>query len=475
MTKPEKDRKPCPRDPYSDRGGSLNKSLGGKGGIRNRAELDEINAAAVNAWSTAVLEECRHCGRRFLPEKLAIHNKACNSSHPSRRVSETVNRREALGLSTTGSQITSHQNRYNTEFLTKQLDQVISDASISINPTKRSRTFPRSPAARPQHRVPQGLAIGEAGFSVVLDASVSSASIYRAGSQSSQRIALPTNMDDDDEVKSPPPTNYSHALQQKRSMSLRASGGMLDAAPHPGNESILRGVGGRRSVTVLQDNNVAEVPKWKKDSLQFRNALKLAKRATLVESGRAVSGDAGVESPELVEDDRILCPHCNRRYSEKAAERHIPLCRDIHNKPTRLRSSGVGLSATAEAKREGTPKANNGTSSNIAKTSPRSQTLPSQASSVAPSKLPLRQTSWDRPPAKRSGPVPINRRPSWKGVGSEFLSPQEETPKKLKAAIIDIDVGPMRRTSMGIGSGTGAGGRGGAGTAPRAVSSRSRK
>jgi hypothetical protein len=28
----------------------------------------------------------------------------------------------------------------------------------------------------------------------------------------------------------------------------------------------------------------------------------------------------------------IRCPHCNRTYNEKAAERHIPKCKDIKHK-----------------------------------------------------------------------------------------------------------------------------------------------
>lgn len=83
-TKPERERKPCPRDPLL----SLSPSgAGGKPGsarIRNRAELDEVNAQAMMAWSSGVLEECRFCARRFLPEKLAIHNRACTAAHPSR-------------------------------------------------------------------------------------------------------------------------------------------------------------------------------------------------------------------------------------------------------------------------------------------------------------------------------------------------------------------------------------------------------
>jgi hypothetical protein len=35
----------------------------------------------------------------------------------------------------------------------------------------------------------------------------------------------------------------------------------------------------------------------------------------------------------------IPCPHCDRKFSNKAAERHIPICKSIINKPTTLRKS----------------------------------------------------------------------------------------------------------------------------------------
>lgn len=34
------------------------------------------------------------------------------------------------------------------------------------------------------------------------------------------------------------------------------------------------------------------------------------------------------------------CPHCRRSFNKQAAERHIPRCRDIVAKPTRLMKGG---------------------------------------------------------------------------------------------------------------------------------------
>jgi len=53
---------------------------------------------------------------------------------------------------------------------------------------------------------------------------------------------------------------------------------------------------------VNQDPN-AKMPKWKRESEQFRNALK-----------RAKDPDAVIDVPEL--DDRIPCKFCKRKFAE---------------------------------------------------------------------------------------------------------------------------------------------------------------
>ena len=45
-----------------------------------------------------------------------------------------------------------------------------------------------------------------------------------------------------------------------------------------------------------------------------------------------------------VSDGLVPCPHCNRRFNQKAAERHIPKCKDIKAKPRTLRR-GAGTGA----------------------------------------------------------------------------------------------------------------------------------
>lgn len=123
--KPVKERKPCPNDPLiglsnnfgvgtnnfdgNSTGNSTNSTiksggmnLTGGGGIdmskMTHEELDALNNQSTEAWNSAVLAKCEFCGRTFLPEKLAIHNRSCTAENPSRRVgTASLSKRDANG------------------------------------------------------------------------------------------------------------------------------------------------------------------------------------------------------------------------------------------------------------------------------------------------------------------------------------------------------------------------------------------
>lgn len=81
--------------------------------------------------------------------------------------------------------------------------------------------------------------------------------------------------------------------------------------------------------------------KWKADHEQFQNALKAAKAySDAKEKGEPLPLPVmSAPDPSL-----IPCPHCGRRFNEKAAERHIPQCNNIKAKPSTLkRGTGTGL------------------------------------------------------------------------------------------------------------------------------------
>jgi len=82
MKKDRSERLPLPKDP------ALSLTNGTKKASEmTKDELAEVNRLADEAAANA-LAQCEFCGRRFAPEKLPIHNKACTKEHPSKRSEE---------------------------------------------------------------------------------------------------------------------------------------------------------------------------------------------------------------------------------------------------------------------------------------------------------------------------------------------------------------------------------------------------
>ena len=78
--KPVRERRACPDDPYTYQ----------KGQTLRKSDIDDMNAAAYEAWNKT-LSQCANCGRRFLPEKLVVHNKSCTAKTPARSVVSSSN------------------------------------------------------------------------------------------------------------------------------------------------------------------------------------------------------------------------------------------------------------------------------------------------------------------------------------------------------------------------------------------------
>jgi len=91
----------------------------------------------------------------------------------------------------------------------------------------------------------------------------------------------------------------------------------------------------------------AKAAKWKEDSNAFRNAMKAARQYT-----KAVAEGKPLPPPVASAPDAslILCNNCGRRFNQKAAERHIPQCKNIIAKPQALKrgaGGGGGVNGTA--------------------------------------------------------------------------------------------------------------------------------
>ena len=78
---------------------------------------------------------------------------------------------------------------------------------------------------------------------------------------------------------------------------------------------------------------LAKKNNWRQVHQDFIKTIRAAKEVTkhLAKGGKISDLPPPVPSKNL---DYVQCPHCNRRFSEAAADRHIPKCATmIHNKP----------------------------------------------------------------------------------------------------------------------------------------------
>merc|ERR1719334_1341734 len=87
----------------------------------------------------------------------------------------------------------------------------------------------------------------------------------------------------------------------------------------------------------LRRKKEAAKKKWKAQSAMLRNAVRSSKQIDqAMKNGVPLS-----ELPDMpsipVEDTRVPCPHCNRKFAEETAKRHIPKCQNIKSKPRMLK------------------------------------------------------------------------------------------------------------------------------------------
>lgn len=96
------------------------------------------------------------------------------------------------------------------------------------------------------------------------------------------------------------------------------------------------------------------VSKWKEQSRQFREAMRSARGATsggvdVVVAGGGGGGGGGAPPQPYIDPTLIQCPNCQRRFNDKAAERHIPICKNIIAKPSALKKGGGQTAGTLAA------------------------------------------------------------------------------------------------------------------------------
>eukprot|EP00501_MAST-03F_sp_TOSAG23-6_P000086 GSMAST32.ASY1.ANO1.88.1 assembled CDS len=105
----------------------------------------------------------------------------------------------------------------------------------------------------------------------------------------------------------------------------------------------------KKAAAKIERSKKVKKAKWKSESNSLREAMKASR-----EYNKAKASGKPTPMPSASSHDQhagfIECPTCGRTFNEKAAERHIPKCSSIKNKPKMLRR-GTGRSAVSTAKK----------------------------------------------------------------------------------------------------------------------------
>jgi hypothetical protein len=154
--------------------------------------------------------------------------------------------------------------------------------------------------------------------------------------------------------------------------------------PHVHTQQPTQGNANTQQLSKRQQQTEA-MPKWKADSLAFREAMKQAKLVSQMEekskktgiplhqllstnmsSGGGSGGAYGQthSAASSIPADYMQCPSCGRHFSQKAGERHIPQCKNIINKPKHYirNNSNAASTQSVSGASSGTSKPSSSTS-----------------------------------------------------------------------------------------------------------------
>ena len=139
------------------------------------------------------------------------------------------------------------------------------------------------------------------------------------------------------------------------SSSMR-SRGIPDLQEMMMTQSGAKGKKGKKSpsANLTHPQNPPDSKVWKQQSEAFREAIRAAREFKEYEQrkqeamafGGPLPPPPAAARPSAADPTLIPCPHCERRFNQKAAERHIPQCQSIRAKPAALKKgsgSGIGV------------------------------------------------------------------------------------------------------------------------------------
>lgn len=234
-----------------------------------RAEMDQRNAAAMAAFESQAMKKCPNCGRTFLEDRLPIHLRSCTAENPHK----AVNRPQAM-------------------------------------PEEAKLSPP--PALTLQGKVPQ--------TKTRTAAFTSSPQAPTSEEYAEMELRQCTRCG----------RNFAADRLAKHEAVCGKSGKTRPVFQSSAKRVVDPIMAGRRPQST---GKAGSSGKWKKEHEDFINAMRYSKK---VERAQKAGVDIRtIQPPPSSSDysDYVNCPYCGRNYAPQTAERHIPRCAGIVNKP----------------------------------------------------------------------------------------------------------------------------------------------
>ena len=270
---PRSERRPVPKAPMS-----ITDITAMKVDSKDVDAMDRFNRQQMDAFTSKSLLPCQHCGRRFLEEKLPIHQRSCTADKPAAAVgSHRLKQAEPVGKAAQGA----------------------AGAVRAVGALAPYSSYQEAKGAEDVIVSSKGYDLSQ----LALDAAAAAASDMVPCSLCGRKFT-------------------SDRVGRHEAV---CTGSQVKAVQRP--PAAVASAGPARSSVGGKDGG-----KWKAEHSEFVQAIQYAKKLTAMQKA-GVDIAALPPPPPAANVDYIECPHCLRRFNRTAGERHIPACANTINKP----------------------------------------------------------------------------------------------------------------------------------------------
>ena len=299
---PRSERRPVPKAPLT-----LSAIASLKIDSKDTAAMEQFNKTMMGVFVEKGLVGCQHCGRRFLEEKLPVHQRSCTAERPA----------AAVGSHRLKAQQEQQRTLPKPSMAGSATGGGAGASSVSFAPTAAAGGGQIAKAYAEETKAEEDdIPIPSKGYDLgAIMGAAEDDSASGGGGDMSECSTCGRRFNSDRVAKHELICAKSHAKSAVR--------------PHTAKPAALSA---SASASAAASSASADDKKWKSKHGDFQQAIQYAKQLTAAQRSGVPLASLPPPPPSL-NPDYVTCPHCSRRFAPNAAERHIPACANTINKP----------------------------------------------------------------------------------------------------------------------------------------------